>query len=92
MPELSDLHREYCDGTDHVPPVGETEGQVWDGSHGEPLSGGQLEQCMCGHWSYFWCPDYFVRDDAAAGLAVLADGIAARRGRNPINREETDCG
>lgn len=61
---LSVAHRTLCDGRDHVPPVGFTEGDPYEpDDHGEVFSGGQGEQCMCGHPTYYTCPDWLGIDD-----------------------------
>ncbi|MCK2242172.1 MULTISPECIES: hypothetical protein [unclassified Crossiella] len=76
MADLSAEHRLSCDGADHVQPVGEYEGQPYDGQHGEPSTGGLPEQCMCGHLTYFSCPDWFPGEDEPDVIPPLPDSFA----------------
>lgn len=77
---LTDWHREFCDGTDHVTPVGFEKGQEFgEDGHGEPYDHGVADQCMCGHVPYWMCPDYFGHEYAGEDLRSQAfgDGSAA---------------
>lgn len=72
MADLSEIHRSLCDGSDHVPPVGFQEGEPYEpDDHGEPITGGVGEQCMCGHRYYWLCPDWLgIGDDQTIGGAL----------------------
>ena len=67
--ELTDWHREFCDGSGHVPPVGFQKGEEFgEDGHGEPYNHGVTDQCMCGHVPYWMCPDYFGYEYAGEDL------------------------
>ncbi|GAB2964159.1 ASCH domain-containing protein [Saccharothrix stipae] len=63
---LSVAHRSLCDGRGHVAPVGFNAGEPYEpNDHGEPWpypDNGQPEQCMCGHPTYYTCPDWLGID------------------------------
>lgn len=72
--QLTDWHREFCDGSSHVAPVGFEKGEEFDGSHGEAWNHGVPSQCMCGHLPYGMCPDWFGHEYAGEDLRAASPG------------------